>query len=91
MKWIRYSLAASSLALGASCGSEVAREAQRADDDGEVISNTAMSAMYPNTFEPGDPAYLERDFEAGAEFICDEVERVRGTDVCADSDIGWRD
>lgn len=91
MTRIRYLLVASSLVLGASCGSEVAREAQRADDEGKVISNTVMSAMYPNTFEPGDPAYLERDFEAGADFICDEVERLQGEDVCADPAIGWRD
>src|SRR3546814_18856717 len=39
----------------------------------EVISNELMAEMYPETFRPGDPPYSERDFEAGADFICDEI------------------
>ena len=67
------------------------RDAQQAEEAGEVISNSAMSADYPETFKPGEPAYLERDFEAGADFICDEVERVEGRDICAEREIRWRD
>lgn len=70
--------------------SDVAVEAQKAKDDGRVISNEAMTAMYPDTFRPGDPQYLERDFEAGADFICDEIKKKRNDDVCASDDINWR-
>lgn len=87
----RLLLLASTLALGSSCTSELVRDAQQAEEDGEVISNDIMSATYPETFKPGEPAYLERDFEAGADFICDEVERVEGRDICAESEIRWRD
>jgi len=34
--------------------------------------------------------YLERDFEAGANFICDEIMIKRGRDICAESDINFR-
>lgn len=70
--------------------SEVAIEAQKTKDDGRVVSNEAMVSMYPETYKPGEPQYLERDFEAGADFICDEIELKRGEDVCAADDIGWR-
>ena len=46
--------------------------------------------MYPDTFQDGDPAYLERDFEAGADFICAEMQKKFERDVCADEDIDWR-
>ena len=64
--------------------------AKEAEQQGAIIDNDMMSQMYPETFEPGRPEYLERDFEAGADFICDEVSRKYGRDVCADPDINWR-
>lgn len=70
--------------------SDVAVEAQKAKDDGRLINNEVMTSMYPGSFVPGDPQYLERDFEAGADFICDEIKKKRGEDVCASSDINWR-
>src|SRR3546814_7034891 len=59
--------------LTSACDSEIVEEAERAEDEGAVVNNEAMVAMYPRTFRPGSPAYLERDFEAGADFICDEI------------------
>lgn len=56
----------------------------------EVISNELMQEMYPNTFRDGDPPYLERDFEAGADFICDEVKNEIGRDLCSEPGINWR-
>jgi len=46
--------------------------------------------MYPNSFSPADPPDLERDFEAGADFICDEIKQKRGKDLCSEADINWR-
>lgn len=57
---------------------------------GPTISNELMSAMYPQSFRPGDPEYLERDFEAGADFICDEIEIQYQRDICAGPEINWR-
>jgi hypothetical protein len=62
----------------------------KAKQDGKIISNELMSAQYPGSFRPGNPPYLERDFEAGADFICDEIKSKKGRDFCADSDINWR-
>lgn len=59
-------------------------------DDGAVVNNEAMVAMYPSTFRPGSPAYLERDFEAGADFICDEIKVKYQRDICSEPDINWR-
>lgn len=56
----------------------------------EVISNELMQEMYPDTFRSGDPPYLERDFEAGADFICDEVKTETGRDLCSEPNINWR-
>lgn len=72
------------------CGSEIADHARNAESEGSTISNEMMTAMYPETFRPGTPAYLERDFEAGADLICDEIERNHGRDICAEPDINWR-
>ncbi len=57
---------------------------------GERISNDLMAETYPTSFKAGKPAYLERDFEAGANFICDEIKQKRKHDFCADPDINWR-
>lgn len=56
----------------------------------EVISNDVMTTMYPEAFRPGDPPYLERDYEAGADFICDEIEAEYDRDICAEPEINWR-
>ena len=75
--------------LGA-CDSAVVENARQAQTDGKTINNEAMVAMYPETFREGEPVYLERDFEAGADFICDEMAIKFERDVCADEDINWR-
>ena len=78
------------LMLAAACDSAVVDEAQRAEDEGAVVSNEAMKAMYPASFRPGSPVYLERDFEAGADFICDEIKAKYDRDICSEPDIHWR-
>ena len=65
-------------------------EAFAAEREGRIINNQMMSSMYPNSFIPADPPYLERDFEAGADFICDEFKQKRGKDLCSEADINWR-
>lgn len=77
------------LALGG-CGEGVVAEAVKADLDDRIINNEIMASTYPSTFRPGHPPYLERDFEAGADFICDEIKLKRGHDICSDADINWR-
>ncbi|MBB6425156.1 hypothetical protein [Sphingopyxis sp. JAI128] len=83
-------LCAPLLMLATACDSAIVDEAQRAEDQGAVVSNEAMTSMYPETFRPGSPAYLERDFEAGANFICDEIKTKHGRDICSEPDINWR-
>lgn len=83
-------LCAPLLMLAAACDSAIVDEAQRAEDDGAVISNEAMASMYPETFRPGSPAYLERDFEAGADFICAEIRAKHGRNLCSGPEINWR-
>lgn len=72
------------------CDSEIVKEARKAEADGRVIDNGIMGSLYPETFNPGDPPYLERDFEAGADFICDQIKLKRGDEICSDADINWR-
>ena len=62
----------------------------KAKQDGHIISNELMIAQYPASFRAGNPPYLERDFEAGADFICDEIKLKKGHDLCAESAINWR-
>ena len=69
---------------------DVTTEARDAVNDGRIINNEMMGSMYPSSYMPGTPQYLERDFEAGANFICDEIMIKRGRDICAESDINWR-
>lgn len=76
--------------LTAACDSSVVKEAKRAEADGRVVDNQIMMAMYPSTFRPGRPPYLERDFEAGADFICDEIQAKYKRDICAEPKINWR-
>lgn len=76
--------------LVSGCNSSIVREAERAEDEGAVISNEMMVAMHPGTFKPGKPAYLERDFEAGADFICDEIKAKYHRDICSEPGIDWR-
>lgn len=78
------------LLLLSACDSAMIQEAQRAEDEGEVISNEAMEAMYPQSFRSGSPVYLERDFEAGADFICDEIKAKHDRDICSEPEIHWR-
>lgn len=77
-------------ALASACESSLVREAKEAEGDGRVIDNEIMQTMYPASFRKGHPQYLERDFEAGADFICDEIETHYGKDLCAEPEIKWR-
>ncbi|MEQ8557283.1 MAG: hypothetical protein RIB03_03110 [Henriciella sp.] len=70
--------------------SEVVKEARSADKQGRTISNDVMASWYPNSFRIGEPAYLERDFEAGADFICDKIKIEFDIDACADSRVNYR-
>ncbi|MFN3607693.1 MAG: hypothetical protein ACK4Y9_01390 [Hyphomonas sp.] len=70
--------------------SALLKEAKNAEQDGRTISNDFMQRYYPRSFRTGSPAYLERDFEAGADFICDEIMHNYGADICAEKEIGWR-
>lgn len=88
MQWARFAIVAFALSL-AGC-SDIVREAQKAEREGRYIDNSMMSQMYKHSYKPGNPEYLERDFEAGANFICDEIAQKRGHDFCADADINWR-
>ncbi len=74
----------------AGCSKGVVTEAIDAERDGRLISNELMVEAYPKSFRPSDPPYLERDFEAGADFICDEIKMKRHRDICAEADINWR-
>ena len=70
--------------------SALVKEAKLAEKTGRTISNEIMQQLYPQSFEMGYPKYLERDFEAGADFICDELLVKSGQDICADDAINWR-
>lgn len=78
------------LALTTACNSSLIEEAKQAENDGRVIDNEIMSEMYPQSFRPGSPKYLERDFEAGADFICDEIKIKYQRDICSESEMNWR-
>jgi len=90
MSLCRYLLAGSCLAMTLGGCDGVATESMRASNEGRIIDNEMMGEAYPSSYVPGAPAYLERDFEAGANFICDEIMLKRGQDICAQSDINWR-
>lgn len=70
--------------------STLVKEARLAEKEGRTISNDLMQALHPQTFLSGNPAYLERDFEAGADFICDEILLNYEHDLCAEKAINWR-
>jgi hypothetical protein len=72
------------------CDAEVVEEATKAFIDGRIISNKMMTLLYPSSFHPGNPPYLERDFEAGANLICDEIKLKYGRDLCSEKEINWR-
>ncbi len=76
--------------LTTACDSKLIQEAKKAESDGRFISNDMMLERYPNTFRPGSPRYLERDFEAGADFICDEIMLKYKRDICSDPSVNWR-
>lgn len=78
------------LAVLGGCGKGVMTEAVKAEWDGRIINNEVMGQTYPSTFKRSNPPYLERDFEAGADFICNEIKLKRGKDICSDPDINWR-
>lgn len=86
-------LFSASLLMASACSeptSAIIEEAERAERNGNIISDRLMSEMYPHSYRNSGPQYLERDFEAGADLICDEIERQYERDICAESDINWR-
>jgi hypothetical protein len=87
---IKSLLTTAALAAVLSGCNSVVGEALKAERDGRVINNEMMAATYPSSFRRGQPPYLERDFEAGAAFICEEIRLKRGRDLCAEKDINWR-
>ncbi len=88
---ISFCLGAVLVTVSSCQNTELQQKARQAENDGRVINNDMMTATYPSTFKPGTPAYLERDFEAGADFICDEIKLKHKRDLCADEKIGWRE
>jgi len=87
---LAYLLCFPALALTTACNTSLIEEAKQAEIDGRVISNELMSELYPQSFRPGSPKYLERDFEAGADFICDEIKAKYQRDICSEEKINWR-
>ena len=89
-KWL---LCISLLPFTTACGvsdSSIIREAKEAEKEGRIIDNKLMYEMYPKSFRKGNPKYLERDFEAGVDFMCDEFRVQYKRDICAESEIHWR-
>ena len=89
----RWLLCITLLPLIAACGateSSIVREARQAEEEGRIIDNEMMLYVYPKSFRKGHPHYLERDFEAGVNFMCDEFRAQYGKDVCAEPEIHWR-
>lgn len=78
------------LLLVSGCDSSLVTEAREAEDDGRVIDNTLMQSMYPKSYRSGSPKYLERDFEAGANFICDQIRAEYDRDICTEPKMNWR-
>jgi|JI6StandDraft_1071083.scaffolds.fasta_scaffold02959_16 hypothetical protein len=76
-------------ACGAS-DSSLIREAKEAEKEERIIDNELMHENYPKSFRKGNPQYLERDFEAGVDFMCDEFRVQYGRDICAEPEINWR-
>lgn len=70
--------------------SPITTEAENAEKDGRTISNDMMMSWYPNTYKAGSPSYLERDFEAGADLVCDQILYEYKRDICSESKIHWR-
>ncbi len=89
-RFVRASLCVAASAMVPGCTSSVVREAANAESDGRVISNQMMAETYPMTFRPGFPPYLERDYEAGADFICDQIKLEYKRDICSEPKINWR-
>ena len=89
-KWL---MSISLLAVTTACGvsdSSIIREAKEAEKDGRIINNELMYQMYPKSYRKVNPQYLERDFEAGVDFMCDEIRVKYDRDICAESEINWR-
>lgn len=83
-------LSAPLLLMVSGCDSSLVQQAKVAEKEGAIINNEIMLSMYPKTFRAGAPAYLERDFEAGADFICAEIKAKYEQDVCSEPEINWK-
>ncbi|KMS54443.1 hypothetical protein V474_21420 [Novosphingobium barchaimii LL02] len=86
MRWLCIPL----LGLTSACDSAVISKAKRAENDGNIIDNDMMTQMYPRSYRPGSPPYLERDYEAGADFICAEIKLKYRRDICSEPEINWK-
>lgn len=89
-KWL---LCISLVTFISACGvsdSSLIREAKQAEKEERIIDNDLMYEAYPKSFRKGNPQYLERDFEAGVNFMCDEFRVQYKKDVCAEPEIHWR-
>lgn len=69
--------------------SPIAKHAVATEQKGQLINNEIMTLFHPTSYRSGHPQYLERDFEAGADFICREVMSTYGLDVCSSQGINW--
>src|SRR3546814_19751763 len=78
------------LLIASGCESPVVNKAKDAVNRDEIIGNQIMSEMYPQSFRPGTPQYIERDFEAGAHFICDAINAKQKRDNYAESALNHR-
>ena len=71
--------------------SPVAKFAQQEAKEGRLILNEGwlVSEEEKLAFKPATPQYLERDFEAGADYICDQFLIKTKEDFCH-TIIKWR-
>src|SRR3546814_19244315 len=73
------------LLIASGCESPVVNKAKDAVNRDEIIDNQIMSEMYTQSFRPGPPQYIERDFEAGANFNGPGIKTNQTRTICADS------
>lgn len=68
-----------------------AKFAQEEAKKGNILVNSGwfFTNESEKAFKPATPQYLERDFEAGANYICDYLQLKTGEDFCH-SIINWR-
>ena len=70
-------------------GNPIVEQCAMSVKQGNIINNQLMLSMYPYAYKVGVPEYIERDFEAGANFICAAIKFAYGRDLCAEEPIHW--